>query len=203
MQTSISGQTPPRSNAASLLRVLIASYFVAVGLGLIPGTDFTQLTGLIAEPQVASVLTAIVVFALSYMVMVGYRTRLAALVLALFTFFAAFVGYVGPSGTGDLGAFWRDLALVAALLLTYPTRLWREDRKRIKDKGPRRPHRPDPASGADRRDPSRPAPRKAEVTEISKVRRQKSVVATRPTDLHAPLTSDEIENIFHDYATSR
>ena len=173
--------TPSRSveithNAQSWLRILIASYFIAVALRLIPGTDFALLLGLIADRGTANLLAAISVFSLAYMVMIGCCLRVAALLLSLMTFFAAFVGYVGPQGSGDLAAFWRDLAMVAALMLTYTRR--------------RRPaSRPKPPASV------------AKVTDLATHRAR--VSARRPMDLRAPLGPDEVENIFLDYAEAR
>ena len=163
--------------AQSWLRILIASYFIAVALRLIPGTDFSLLLGLVADQGTANLLAAVLVFSLSYMVMIGCCLRIAALLLGLLTFFSAFVGYVGPLGTGDLAAFWRDLAMVAALMLTYTRR------RRPANAGPKLP-----ASATN-------------VTDLAAHRAR--VSAPRPMDLRAPLGPDEIENIFLDYAEAR
>lgn len=163
----------------SWLRVLIASYFIAVAIGAIPGTDFTILFGLIADPGTANLLTAIVVFTLAYMVMIGCYLRVAALLLGMMTFFSAFVIFVGPQGGGDLGTFWRDIALVSALMLTYATKA------RL-----RRSDVPRPA-----------APRSANIADLAVHRARLST--TRPMDVRAPLGEREIENIFLDYAEAR
>ena len=181
MQDAPSRSVEINHNAQSWLRILIASYFIAVALRLIPGTDFSLLLGLVADQGTANLLTAISVFTLAYMVMIGCYLRIAALLLGLMTFFAAFVGYVGPQASGhlasgDLAAFWRDIALVAALMLTYARR---------------RPPaiRPKPPAST------------AKVTDLATHRAR--VSAQRPMDLRAPLGHDEIENIFLDYAEAR
>jgi hypothetical protein len=53
------------------------------------------------------------------MVLLGKQTRLAALILGLLTFYASYLHMVQMGIDHVLGAFWRDMALVAALMLTY------------------------------------------------------------------------------------
>lgn len=178
MQDTPSNGIETSHNARTWLRILIASYFIAVALRIIPGTDFSALIRLIADPQTANLLTAVTVFSLSYMVMIGCYLRAASLLLGLMTFFAAFIGFVGTTGGADLSAFWRDIALVAALMLTYVN-----DTERAPEAKPE-------------------APRAANVTELAAIRRPQANTA-RPQDLRAPLAVDEIETIFQDYAQAR
>jgi uncharacterized membrane protein YphA (DoxX/SURF4 family) len=65
----------------NLLRILIASYFLAVALQIIPGTDLTIMTNMIAPAQTSEALAAMIVFGLSYLVMIGVWMRGAALLL--------------------------------------------------------------------------------------------------------------------------
>ncbi|MFT5868121.1 MAG: putative membrane protein YphA (DoxX/SURF4 family) [Paracoccaceae bacterium] len=105
--------------AQNLLRILIASYFLAVALQIIPGTDLTILTGIIAPDQTSEALAAMIVFGLSYLVMIGVWMRGAALLLGVMTFFASYLTMLELGLEDELGSFWRDLALIAALMLTY------------------------------------------------------------------------------------
>ncbi len=105
--------------AQNLLRILIASYFLAVGLNLIPGTDLAILTEQVVPSHVATPLAAMVIFALAFLVMVGLYMRPAALVLGLLTFFASYLKMMELGVADELGTFWRDLVLIAALMLTY------------------------------------------------------------------------------------
>jgi hypothetical protein len=59
------------------------------------------------------------VFTLATMILLGKQTRLAALILGLLTFYASYLQMVQIGIDHVLGAFWRDMALVAALMLTY------------------------------------------------------------------------------------
>ncbi len=105
--------------AQNALRILIASYFLAVALQIIPGTNLTVLTSQIAPPLLAEIIAKCVVFCLSFLVMIGVWMRGAALILGLLTFFASYLTMLQLGLEEELGGFWRDLALIAALMLTY------------------------------------------------------------------------------------
>jgi len=105
--------------AQTALRILIASYFLAAALGLIPGTDLAVLFSAVLPDPTDSALAAGLVFIFSFMIMIGLHTRVAALMLAMMTFYSSYLTMVSLGVEHELGAFWRDLALIAALLLTY------------------------------------------------------------------------------------
>ena len=105
--------------AQGLLRLIIGSYFLAVALNLIPGTDLGILFSGVMSAPYDSALAMGLVFALAFMVMLGHATRVAALVMALITFYASYLTMLSLGVADELGSFWRDLALIAALLLTY------------------------------------------------------------------------------------
>jgi uncharacterized membrane protein YphA (DoxX/SURF4 family) len=143
------------ATAQNLLRIVIASYFLAVALNLIPGTSLTVLAEQVLPAEVAGPLSAMVVFALAFLVMVGLFMRPAALVLGLMTLFASYLQMIELGVADELGTFWRDLVLIAALMLTYAENAPRDYRMRsaIRRKvTPRRispsdhPHRARPAA---------------------------------------------------------
>ncbi|TBX27221.1 DoxX family protein [Nioella sediminis] len=143
------------ATAQNLLRIVIASYFLAVGLNLIPGTNLTILAAQVLPSHVAEPLAAMMVFALAFLVMIGLYMRPAALVLGLMTLFASYLQMIELGVADELGTFWRDLVLIAALMLTYAENAPRDHRMRsaIRRKvTPRRvapvdhPHRPRPAA---------------------------------------------------------
>ncbi|AHM04961.1 hypothetical protein roselon_02651 [Roseibacterium elongatum DSM 19469] len=105
--------------AQATLRIMIASYFLAVALNIIPGTDLALLFSWAIPPIWAGALAAAIVFLLSFMVMIAVHTRVAALLLGLMVFYTSYLTMVELGVERELGAFWRDLALIAALLLTY------------------------------------------------------------------------------------
>lgn len=107
------------STGANLLRIIIASYFLAVAARLIPGTDVTGLFASVLPADIAQHAASAVVFVLAFCVTIGFWLRGAALLLALIFFWASFVS-ISKVGVGEsLGGFWRDLALIAALIMTY------------------------------------------------------------------------------------
>ena len=103
----------------NLLRILIASYFIAVAIGLIAGTDATPLASVYLAPEPAALLGRSAFFILGYLVMTGIWLRPAAMLLGIIMFWSSYILHFGPGATGPLGDFWRDLALVGALMLTY------------------------------------------------------------------------------------
>lgn len=105
--------------AQCVLRILIASYFLAVAVHIIPGTDLSLLFAGVLPPPYGEAAATGLVFLLAFMVMVASHTRVAALILALMTFYASYLAMVELGVAEELGSFWRDLALIAALLLTY------------------------------------------------------------------------------------
>lgn len=103
----------------NIVRILIASYFIAVSLGMIPGTDGSVLAQQVFPDPAAKYIGNTVVFTLAYLVMMGIWLRPAALLLALTMFWSSYIANFGTDNTLDIGDFWRDLALIGALILTY------------------------------------------------------------------------------------
>ncbi|NNL17977.1 MAG: hypothetical protein HKP37_04455 [Boseongicola sp.] len=101
------------------IRLLIVSYFVALAAGLIAGTDLAVLANPFLPEPVARVVSGLGVIGLSAMILIGFHRRLAALLLAIILFWCSYLTSVSPAGIEDIGSFWRDLALIGALLLTY------------------------------------------------------------------------------------
>lgn len=118
------------ATAQNLLRIVIASYFLAVGLNLIPGTNLGPLVGQVLPMHVAEPFAAMMVFALAFLVMIGLYMRPAALVLGLMTFFASYLKMLELGVADELGTFWQDLVLIAALMLTYSENAPRDARMR-------------------------------------------------------------------------
>ena len=102
----------------SVVRLLIVSYFVALALGVIEGTDVSVLVSAMLPQALAGFVASGVVLALSVSILVGWHRRTSALVLALALFWSSYVAMMG-SPDAQLGAFWRDLALIGALVLSY------------------------------------------------------------------------------------
>jgi len=103
----------------SAIRLLIVSYFMALALGLIKGTDLAVLATPFMPETLAKIASGLSVLGLSVMILFGFHRRLAALLLAIILFWCSYLASVSPAGLEDIGSFWRDLALIGALLLTY------------------------------------------------------------------------------------
>ncbi|MCU4654225.1 hypothetical protein N8I71_15380 [Roseibacterium sp. SDUM158016] len=119
MQTANSQKVTLSFAAQTTMRMLIASHFIAAAAGSIPGADISALFSSFLPGRLAEIVGGSLVFLLGVMVMLGTHTRIAALLLGLITFYASYVELISVGGTEVLGAFWRDMALVAALMLTY------------------------------------------------------------------------------------
>ena len=118
------------ATAQNLLRVIIASYFIALSLGMISGATLSPLAAMLISEQLASLMSSLLMFGLASLVMLGLHIRPAALLLGLITLAGSFVTLNASGVAENLGAFWRDLVLVAALVLTYSENAPRDRHKR-------------------------------------------------------------------------
>ncbi len=117
---TVAAATPQMSQSGlNLLRIVLASYFIALSLGLIEGTNTTLILHHAASPKIADFAANTSVFLLAYLVLMGMWLRPAALLLGTFVLaasaYATFV-YHPPQLMSD---FWRDIALVSGLMMTY------------------------------------------------------------------------------------
>lgn len=141
----------------NLVRIIIASYFLAISLGLIPGTTALPLTESFLPQPYADAASKAVIFATAYLVLLGVWLRLSALLLASLLFWSS---YLENIGAGNLEGFWRDLALIGALILTYTQTLPR---------------------AATRRAALRWTPRARRLTPVQAVAPRRIVTVVRPT----------------------
>ena len=119
MPRTTAGGTSFNEAAQITARMLIASYFMAAALGSIPAADYGILFASLVPERLAAILGGSVVFTLAVLVLLGAHTRPAALILGLMTFYASYLQMIHVGAIDVLGAFWRDMALIAALMLTY------------------------------------------------------------------------------------
>lgn len=98
-----------------IMRLLVLSYFIAGSLGWLGSTALMQFMLPVLPAEAAIRLMQGLILGLSLLILVGVGRKHAALILALIVFFSSYTAlYAG----GDIGAFWRDLALIGALLMT-------------------------------------------------------------------------------------
>lgn len=182
------------ATAQNLLRIVIASYFLAVGLNLIPGTNLTILAEQVLPAHVAEPLSAMLVFALAFLVMIGLYMRPAALVLGLMTLFASYLQMIELGVADELGTFWRDLVLIAALMLTYAENAPRDYRMRTAIRRKVTPRRIAPTDHPHR---ARPAPAVAPVQATALP--TSGIVSRCRSAANLP---DPVDNIFSDLAAA-
>ncbi len=118
MRQNLSRYATALLSGHTVVRILIVSYFIALALHVIPGTDISALLKPFLPPVWATLLTSAGVIVFSTMIITGFQRRAAALLLALATFWASYMAMLNAP-VHELGAFWRDLALIGALILTY------------------------------------------------------------------------------------
>lgn len=122
--TNTSTTTPTQDGVALLGRVLIAALFIPAGFGKLMG--FAGTTGYIASvglplPQVGAVIAILVELVLGIALLVGFKTRIAALLIAIFTVVAAifFHNYWAmPADKAFVNQlmFWKNIAIAGGLL---------------------------------------------------------------------------------------
>lgn len=104
--------------AHATARVLIASYFIAKAAGLI--IDLSSMEQFLAISEVPDYLrwpNAGFELIAAAAIMIGYQTRMASALLALYLFWSSFILNYSPGDPIAIGAFWRDLAMIGGLLM--------------------------------------------------------------------------------------
>lgn len=122
--TQTSSTTPTQDGLALLGRIFLAALFIPVGFGKIAG--FVGTAGYIASvglplPQVGAAIAIVVELGLGILLLVGFKTRLAALLIALFTLAAALFFHNYWSMPADKVMinqlmFWKNIAIAGGLL---------------------------------------------------------------------------------------
>jgi uncharacterized membrane protein YphA (DoxX/SURF4 family) len=114
----------------NVVRILIASYFIAVSTGLISGTNLVALTRFFLPEHAAGAVAAVALFTMGFLVLTGVFLRVTAMLLALTLFWSSFIAAFQAPSYAAIGDFWRDLALIGALILTYAARMPRAESRR-------------------------------------------------------------------------
>lgn len=103
----------------SLIRIVIGSYFLAISMGLVKGVDAAALLDTVLPAQLAGRLGAMLLMGASLIFMSGLVLRISALFLALFVLSSSAAQHGFFLQPQDLSGFWRDIALICAVLLSY------------------------------------------------------------------------------------
>lgn len=122
--TTTTAPNAAQDTLALIGRVLLAALFVPAGFGKLMG--FAGTVGYISSvgaplPQVAAVIAIVVELGLGLLLLVGFKTRLSAIVLAVFTVAAAvlFHNYWGmPADKAFVNQlmFFKNIAIAGGLL---------------------------------------------------------------------------------------
>ena len=122
--TRTSSTTPTQDGLALIGRMLLAALFIPAGFSKIGG--FSGTAGYIGSvglplPEVGAAIAIVVELGLGLLLLVGFKTRLAALVLAVFTLVAAvfFHNYWAmPADKAMMQQlmFWKNIAIAGGLL---------------------------------------------------------------------------------------
>lgn len=103
----------------NLIRIVIGSYFVAVSLDLVSGVNQKALFLPFFPTNVADLIGSTILCVASFTFMLGLSLRQTALALALFVFCSSLIHNFLLLEFEDISAFWRDVALVCAIILNY------------------------------------------------------------------------------------
>jgi len=145
----------------SVVRILIASYFLATATGLIFEPASRTVFDAVLLKHHAQLVSTSYLFITAFAIMVGFVVRPAALLLAVYIFWSGFLHFDQMGTPEALAGFWRDMALLGAILLVAVTQPGGSHRFRLwaKPIAPRRIAQERLARAADRA--TRP-PRSAE-----------------------------------------
>ncbi|MCT8160503.1 hypothetical protein [Pseudoruegeria sp. SHC-113] len=101
------------------VRLIIASYFIAIAVGVLPSENGQALFATVLPEKYAAAAVSGFVFSTALLVFLGRQMRLAALLLANYVFWSSLVANFVLEGPINIVEFWRDLVMVGALMLTY------------------------------------------------------------------------------------
>ena len=106
--------------AHAVARVLIASYFLALTLNLVVDpSGMGQFLANAAMPDYMRWPNTGFEFLAALAILVGFQTRTASALLALYVFWSSFILNYRPGDEVAMGAFWRDLAMIGGLLMLF------------------------------------------------------------------------------------
>ncbi|MCC6007667.1 MAG: DoxX family protein [Rhodobacteraceae bacterium] len=98
-------------------RVMIATYYIAAGFGLLPVPGTLSAHGVADLPILLAFSdTAFQVVAAAF-ILIGFQTRLAAALLALYVFWSSFIFNFQPGIPEAMAAFMKDFVVVGGLII--------------------------------------------------------------------------------------
>lgn len=105
----------------NLVRIVIASYFMAAALGLIDGTSAGPLLTPYLGEEMGGNIGGAFTFLAAYLLLCGVATKVSAVLLVTTVLSANVAGLLGgvEMAINQLDYFWRDMAMTCSLLLTW------------------------------------------------------------------------------------
>jgi len=119
MMTPITDTPTLGKHALALIRLIISSYFIAIGLGLIDGISPGIVFRIWMDPHLAEFLGDSIMLGASLFIFFGLYLRFSCLYLAMLVLSATLVQNVFWNGLQNVDALWRDVVMVSVLLLIY------------------------------------------------------------------------------------
>ena len=114
--------TPSLDMAAlKFIRMVMASYFMAVALGVISGFEPAVFFSLFLSPDLASTVGSAVVLHFAVLMFFGLFLRLASLYLAIVVLTSALVTHVVTPDVVAIDRLWHEVVLIGGLMLSYCT----------------------------------------------------------------------------------
>jgi hypothetical protein len=103
----------------NLIRIVIGSYFMAIALGLIEGTDPKAMFIAYMDHETSDLVGTMLLFAITTAFMAGLFLRQSSLMLAIFIMGSSLAENFLSYQPGSVSNFWRDITMVCAVLLSY------------------------------------------------------------------------------------
>ena len=103
----------------NLIRIVIGSYFAAVALDFSVGVDPAALFAPMMPYAMADLVGSALLVAAAIGFMLGAGLRISALTLAVFVIASSLAQNFVSFAPGNVSGFWRDLAMVCAVLSAY------------------------------------------------------------------------------------
>jgi len=101
------------------VRILVALYTITSATGLITGTNLSLLLTPFMPDLAAQTVMTVLVTGLCTFMLLGVKRRAMALLLAIVFLWSSYFAILGPNAEVFGGSHWRDMMLIAALLLIY------------------------------------------------------------------------------------
>ncbi len=142
----------------AVVRILIASYFLAIGVGFVKDATISGVTTALLRPEFSILAAHSIVFLCAFAIMVGKCVRGGALLLAGFMFVSTWAQKASHPTDVSLQAIWLNALLIAVLLLIAITTPGGSSSLHLKKRAPVKPRRVRPSATPAERPVAEPTP---------------------------------------------